>query len=96
MPRGGNDAHALVVARPCARGAGRVLDLGGAAMTTTRAGEGRIVRDLHAIAARAALAVADDHVSVKDAQGRFRLGRPTITKAVKALLASRARTAGAR
>lgn len=65
-------------------------------MTATRGGDGRIIRDLRAIAARSAVAVVDDGVTVKDAQGRFSLGRPMIVAAVKALRASRARTAGAR
>lgn len=52
--------------------------------------DGRPQRDKHAIAAKAAIAVVDDGVSVKDAMARFQIGRPLIDAAVKALREARA------
>jgi hypothetical protein len=51
--------------------------------------DGRPQRDKHAIARKAAVACVDEGVAIKDAMGRFAIGRPSLLAAIKALRAER-------
>lgn len=55
--------------------------------------DGRPRRDKQAIAAKAAIAVVDDGLIMKDAMDRFQIGRPLLKAAVETLRAERARQA---